>query len=258
MTFGWFPDSINQAKKTVNTEILDYGNLDIKQINVVDFPEDQYYRNETEKNQIVIHHTVSGDGVLGDINWWKMTKDRVATHVIIDRNGAIYQCYSSKYWGHHLGVSKDFLKNYGFTDWQTRNVLLNKRSIGIELDSWGGLVKGDDNKFYPAKYNENTKKFDADMRFSPILLKNVVEYKDGFRGFNFFEKYTTEQIMSLAQLIKYWGKAYNIPISYNPDMWDISDNALSGISGVWGHISYRKDKSDVHPDNKLIKMLKSL
>jgi hypothetical protein len=41
-------------------------------------------------------------------------------------------------------------------------------------------------------------------------------------------------------------------------MWDISKKGLSGIPGVYTHNSYRKDKSDISPQPKMIAMLKSL
>ena len=41
-------------------------------------------------------------------------------------------------------------------------------------------------------------------------------------------------------------------------MWDVSKNALTGKPGVWSHTSYRFDKSDIHPQQEVIDMLKSL
>ena len=73
-----------------------------------------------------------------------------------------------------------------------------------------------------------------------------------------FEKYTKSQIKTLAQLLIFWSKRYNIPLDYNEDMWGISNKALGGEPGVWAHVSYRKDKSDCHPQPELVEMLKSL
>lgn len=252
---GLLPDTHKQANERLNSEIIDYGKLDLSSINIVDFPYEQYYRVLTDKNQISMHHTVSGPGVAGDIRWWEMTKDRVATHVIVGREGDIHQCFSSKYWGHHLGVKSSVFTSYGLSDPKKRNVILNKAAIGIEIDSWGGLVKHNE-KYYPAKWDGS--KNIANLKAKPIAKKNVIEYKDGFRGFKYFERYTAKQIKALAQLLKYWGNVYDIPLDYNSGMWDVSIDALSGKSGVWGHTSYRSDKSDIHPQPNLIKMLKSL
>lgn len=242
-SFGFFPDTYEFVKKENDKEKKELNELDLKKIIQVDFPDDQYYKKQTNKKQIVLHHTVSGQGVSGDINWWRQTASRIATHIIVDWEGKIYQCYSSKYWGHHLGVKA------------SNNEILNKKSIGIEIDSWGGLIRF--NKlWYPAKWNSKLKKFVANINVAPI--NNVQIYPEGFRGFYGFEKYTDDQILSVRKLLIYWHKRYGIPIKYNSDMWDINQDALNGKEGVWTHVSYRNDKSDCHPQPELIAMLKSL
>lgn len=57
------------------------------------FPDTQYLKERTVKRQIVLHHTASGPGVDGDINWWMRTPERVATHFIIDREGQVHQLF---------------------------------------------------------------------------------------------------------------------------------------------------------------------
>ena len=44
----------------------------------------------------------------------------------------------------------------------------------------------------------------------------------------------------------------------NLEEWNISSNALSGKNGIYTHVSYREDKSDMHPQAELIAMLQSL
>ena len=83
--------------------------LDLNKIVGVNFPVEQYIATATGKNQIVIHHTVSGSGVDGDINHWLSSSARVATALIIDREGVIHQCFSSRYWAHHLGIKTGFI-----------------------------------------------------------------------------------------------------------------------------------------------------
>jgi N-acetylmuramoyl-L-alanine amidase len=219
-------------------------NLNLNELIQVDFPEDQYFKEETNKNQIVLHHTVSGGDALGDINYWKSNPDKVATAIVADRSGKIYQCYSTKYWAYHLGLKT------------SSNVPLNKGSIGIEIDSWGGLVKHTDGNWYPAVWDTTLKKYTPNLKVKAI--ENVVEFTQGFRGFYGFEKYTDAQIESVRKLLVFWNEKYKIPLKYNSDMWDISQKALNGESGVWTHVSYRSDKSDCYPDERLIAMLKSL
>ena len=243
ISFGLFPDGNSYVDKQKNVEKKAVEELDLKKIVQVDFPDDQYYKTQTSKKQIVLHHTVSGQGVEGDISWWRSTAARVATHMIVGWDGTIYQCYSSKYWGHHLGIKA------------SNNVALNKASIGIEIDSWGGLVRYN-RQWYPAKWDKDLKKSVANTRVAPI--QNIQSYPEGFRGYYAFEKYTNEQILAVRKLLVYWKSRYGIPLKYNEAMWDLNDDALSGKKGVWTHVSYRADKSDCHPQPELINMLKSL
>ena len=237
------PVSTATAEKEKVKEAKVLAKLDLSKIISVDFPNDQYFRDAQPKKQIILHHTVSGQGVNGDIAWWRSTADHVATAIIVDWKGDIYQCFGSKYWGYHLGLKT------------ANNKQLNKESIGIEIDAWGGLVRTN-RLWYPAKWDKKLKKNIANTRVAPI--QNVQVYDQGFRGFYGFEKYTDAQIEAVRQLLVFWGERYKIPLDYKNDMWDISNKALAGESGVWSHISVRKDKSDCHPQPELIQMLKSL
>lgn len=212
----------------------------IDKIVKVDFPNTQYVVEETVKNQIILHHTVSGDGVQGDIAWWKSTPERVATHFVIGREGTIYQNYNTRYWAYHLGLS-----NASFSKFDLLYKNLDKSSIGIEIDSWGYLTRKND-KFYSAG---NT----------VVPLEKVQIYDAPFRGQLYYEKYTNAQIDILKELLIYLrdNKSKELVI-YRKEMFDISKDALRGVNGIWSHVSYRSDKSDCHPQSELIEMLKSL
>lgn len=218
--------------------------LDLKKISPVDFPVDKYYPEIFEKTQTVLHHTVSGPGIRGDVNTWLNNSARIATCIIVDRNGTPYQCFGSKYWAHHLGVKSSFLKERGFDDYMYRNVELNRSSIAIEIDNWGGIVRKG-NKFYNAYNGE-------------VDPSDIIQYDKPFRGYSFFEKYTQKQIETVGELLLFWHDRYNISLKYNEDMWDVSNKALAGENGVWTHVSYRPDKSDCHPQPELISMLKEI
>ena len=237
------PVTETTAKKEMAKEQKVLKKLNLKEIITVDFPEDQYIREAQDKNQIVIHHTVSGQGVNGDIAWWRKTADRVGTAIIVGWDGKIYQCFGSKYWAYHLGLKT------------SSNKKLNQGSIGIEIDAWGGLVRTN-RLWYPAKWSKDLKKFVANTKVAPI--QNVQTYPNGFRGFYGFERYTDAQIEAVRQLLVFWSERYKIPLDYHADMWDYSRNAMNDKSGVWTHVSYRKDKSDCHPQPELVEMLKSL
>jgi len=206
----------------------------------VDFPVEQYIPRITEKNQIVLHHTVSpSNSVKGDIATWLRSKLRIATCMIIDEDGTPFQCFSSKYWAYHLGIKSSVFKKHNI-----KYELLDDNSIGIEIDSAGGLTKkgGEWYDTYNHKLSDD----------------KVVEYPDAYRGYHAFQKYTNEQIETVRELLVFWNKRYGIPLDYNEDMWDVSENALKGTPGIWSHTSYRSDKSDIHPQKELIDMLKKL
>jgi len=213
--------------------------LDLSEIVSLSFPDDQYIRKEYPKTQVVLHHTASGRGVNGDFRWWVKDKKRIAVALIIGADGTIYQLFSSAYWAYHLGLRDSTFHKKG-----VEYKLLDKTSIGIEIDSWGWL-KESKGKFYAYTGQEVSK-------------DSIVEYKDAFRGKHFYEAYTPEQIESVRQLLVFFHEKYGISLAYNEDMWDVSENALRGNNGIYTHVSFRPDKFDCHPQPELIKMLKSL
>lgn len=206
-----------------------------------EFPQTEYFKEEHPKKIIVIHHTASGNGVEGDISWWKKDPQRIATPFIIDREGVIHQIFDEKYWGHHLGIQPQTMRIHGS---KTTNLRLNQLSIAIELDSWGGLVRRGE-KFYSYTGAE-------------VPKENVVEYPQPYRGFKYFEKYTQAQITALRDLLKHLVAKWGIRSEYNANMFEFNGNAVRGTHGIWTHTSYRPDKNDCHPQPELINMLKSL
>lgn len=205
------------------------------------FPITQYYKTEMPKKIIVLHHTVSGVGIAGDINWWKQTPERVGTPFIIGRDGVITQIFDEKYWIHHLGIKQYILNQFGS---RVSNERLNQLSIGIEIDSWGGLVKKN-GKWYNYAGGE-------------VKTCDVQEYPKGFRGYYGFEKYTTAQLIAVKELLQHLVLKYSIPKAYNENIFDLNAAALKGTHGIWSHVSYRPDKSDCHPLPELINILKNI
>lgn len=226
--------------------------LDFSKIKQVKNFEGQFVKEETQKSQIVLHHTVSGQGVEGDLAWWRQTKERIATAIVIDRDGTIYQCFSTRFWGYHIGpVSSSFR----IIDQPYRKC--DPNTIGVEIDSWGPLLK-QDGKYFPARWSADKNRYEPWFRAGEIVAKNVVEYDRPYCGFKYYERYTPEQIRSLEDLIRYWNQYWKIPVDYNPGMWKLSAAALIGRPGIYTHVSFRKDKSDCHPQPELIKMLQGL
>lgn len=229
--------------------------LDLSSINQINYPSNKYYKTVHQKNQVVLHHTVSGAGISGDVSHWIKNQYRIGTCVIVDREGTINQLFSSQYWAYHLG-----LKRKHFQDLGLKYQDLNKTSIGIELDNWGGLVQRNGIWYAsPNNFGTGNLKTKSGGILKVIVPSDSVQlYSEAYRGYYGFEKYTNEQIDSTMKLLKYWHDRYNIPLNYNENMWDVNKYAMSGASGVWTHTSFRTDKSDCHPQPELIQALKNL
>jgi len=94
-----------------------------------------------------------------------------------------------------------------------------------------------------------------------IEAENVTDLGSKWRTYQYFEKYTDSQIESCKKLIMSLAYFFNIPINniaYDAKWFDIQQDALSGIPGIWTHVNYRKDKTDCFPQPELIAMLNSL
>jgi len=211
----------------------------------IDFPSNQYIREEHPKRQIYLHHTAGNSSGTNVFKWWASNPERVATCVSIagpgsaDGDGKIVQGFSSKYWAYHLGVKRNVFDAFGvpFTN-------LDKNSIGIEICNWGQLSYTG-GKFYNYVGGE----VPADQ-----VIKLDVPYKRHI----YFHNYSDAQIQSVKDLLLLWKDRYGIPIKYNEDIWTVTQRALRGEAGVFTHNSVRADKVDIYPHPKMIAMLKSL
>lgn len=265
----------NLDPKFADDKVAEYLSNNVKDYRYIYYPSNRYYSTSTEKKQIVLHHTASGDGSAQDILWWEKNSDRVAVSFIITRHGEILQLFSTNYWAYHLGITDKLLSEYGTVG--INNEKLNSESIGIEIDSWGGLVYSG-GYWYPPIQNSNSV---ADTRNKPIPVADVIQYtasqySKGYHGFYGFERYTPEQIKALRTLIYAIGSVWTkIPLGYVNDIyssdsvnmwgkdvvlgvWTAEHDAYAQKLGIWTHVSYLPDKSDCHPQPELITMLKSL
>lgn len=217
--------------------------LDLNKIKWYPAPQKEYHQEIFNKKQITLHHTASGGNSKGDMDYLNGdAQGAVNTAFFLDRDGTWWQAFSSKYWSAHLGVPQSTFVKFK-VDNNVKN--LHQHSIAIEIDSWGYLTKKGD-KYYSY----------AGVEVKP---ENVIYYKDGFLGQDYYEKYTNAQISALQDMLVYLCNTYNISKEYNCNMWEVSADALSGKNGIWTHISYRESgKWDCHPQPELITMLESL
>jgi N-acetyl-anhydromuramyl-L-alanine amidase AmpD len=230
------------------------------------FDANQYYAQETPKKQVYLHFTVSGYGAKGDIDWWRKDPQRVAAHFIIDYDGIIHQLYSTRFWANHLGVKEEFFRKIlgeahmivtpsGNTQ---NNQILNQQSIAIEIDTWGPLLQAQDGNFYPITWDPDARAYKPNTKIAPLDKSHILKLDTPYHGFTYYERFSEGQIKSVEMLLYYFNEKYGIPLTYNPDMFEVSKNALLGTPGVWSHTSVRPDKYDIMPQPEMIAMLKSL
>ncbi len=246
------PSTSSNVSKINENLWINLSPINLTKIKLYPFPQEKYYHNEYPKTQIVLHHTVSGMSIDGDIQTWINGKYNVGVAIIIDREGTPWQLFSSKYWAYHLG---------------TGDHSLDKHSIGIEIDNWGGLILGDGTNKQFGKNEDGSPRliytatgkyytvYGNSVNLSP---QDIQYYPEKYRGYNYFEKYTNAQIRTVGELILFWRNKYNIPLYYNPSIFNFSEEAVGGKPGLWSHTSYRKDKSDIHPQPEMIEMLKTV
>jgi N-acetyl-anhydromuramyl-L-alanine amidase AmpD len=213
--------------------------LDISKIKQVRLKESQYFAEDSPKNQIYLHHTAGNGNAEAVSRYWNGTSDRVATAFVVGQDGLIVQCFSSKHWAWHLGISKSEFKGQG-APYQN----LDKTSVGIEVCNWGYL-KEKDGKFY--------------NYVGARVPESMVTTLDApYKGFKHWYKYTDAQIESTRQLVVYLCKTYGIPNEYREQIFSLDKEAFMGTPGIYTHNSVRKDKSDIYPCPRMIEMLKSL
>jgi N-acetyl-anhydromuramyl-L-alanine amidase AmpD len=156
--------------------------------------------------QIVPHYT-AGFSADSSIAGWKADPDRVGTPYIIERDGTVVQTLDpDKGWLWHLGGNNSIVvpnnKIKGNPIITTQASTINRRSLGIELANIGHLtLKRDTLYSYVGpfcKLTETEKYWKA-----PQL----------WRGFQYWERFTTPQLSALKELVKSLSIRYRIPMS---------------------------------------------
>ncbi len=209
-------------------------------------PKSQYCTEVTDKEMIVLHHTVGGDSS-STFAYWLGSKEKVATHFLVDRNGTITKCFDEKYWAYHLYVASP-----GNRITKSHKKLGNeydKKSIGIELCNLG-QVSLRDGIFY-------------DLYKRAVYPDKVIKIKS-YKGYEYWEKYTEAQLEAIEYLILTLCEKYpkikekaKLQIDYS-DISEISQEALEFKRGVVSHANLRTDKYDTAPQPQLIEMLNKI
>lgn len=231
------------------------------EIKKVAFAVAQYYPIDHPKTQIVLHHSAGWDNARGMFDGWSSDKQRVATCCGIVDDGTIFQIYDERFWAYHVNVRSKGNKTIAedpryarYCDQHTA-VLIENRTIAVEVCNWGGL------KLIGGKYHTwasravNPELYKKDVT---VDEKKIIHYTGGFRGSEYFERYTDHEIEALWKLIRSWAKRFKISTSIKGNIFDINEDALKGTPGIFTHCSYRIDKQDLHPQPEIIQMLNAL
>ena len=211
--------------------------------------DNQYFQEETDKTQIVLHHTVGGSA-RSTFEYWQSNPDRIATAYIVERDGTIYEVFDPLYWAHHLGLK------------MPKNVTYNKRTIGIELASEGSLRSGTElNMRSPIAFDPNyLYAFDIDVPPFSHAKKLYHLYNDDVNGhkfFNagiewrdymFFDAYDEPQVVATIALVNHLCEQFSIPkeLIPNADKLEFDVSTLEH-SGIITHANCRADKTDLSP-----------
>jgi len=228
-------------------------------------PNHAYHNQPTEKKSIFLHHTAGWQNPYRVIDHWGERPHKVATEYIIGgqsihndnskHDGKILQAIPNNCWAWHLGIG---------------NQPLHRESIGIELCSFGKITKGyfekdQDGIPKPIARGKNSYFTYVGQEVDP---EQVIELETPFRGYNYFHKYSTEQIKSLKKLLLHLSEKHNIDIREGlPNLirkegvkaFDrVGTKVCADIPGVWSHGNVTSDKFDVSPQEGLIEMLLGL
>jgi N-acetylmuramoyl-L-alanine amidase len=160
-----------------------------------------------------------------------LTTNHVSVPFVIARNGIIYNLFASKYWSYHLGAGA-----------VGGNTAMSKESIGIELSNIGPLKRINGNLVTTYADTDVYCKLDEHQYYSTV--------NPGYRGYQYFAKFTQVQYNALSLLIRFLCARYNIPkiFQLEADRYEImTADGFRSFSGVVSHVSCRRDKTDIGP-----------
>lgn len=200
-------------------------------------PEGQYNTGKHKKSGICVHHTVGGTAE-STFHWWNSNTSKVGTAYIIDRDGTLLEVFDPEYWAWQFG-----LKIWGNAD----RYAFERRFIGIELASEGGIIEKD-GKFY------------CYDRISPRTEKSADEIFDAgkdYRSYRYFDRYEPAQIETLTELVNHLCDRFDIPHRMLHRPMDYYGEEIKDFEGIIGHVNVRKDKTDPCPSPELWETMKT-
>jgi hypothetical protein len=209
-------------------------------------PKGTYFEGPVKKQWIFLHHTAGWDNPYQVADMWaRDNRGNVATEFILGgqsvKNGStkydgeLIQCFPDGGYGWHTG---------------TGNSVMHRNSIGIEVCCMGQIVNG---KTYVGTVADPSQ---------------IVKLAKPFRGYQYWHRYSDEQIRVLKNWILYCSNKYNIDPRVGLVEWvkekgadgfDVLDLAKANSTpGMYSHTNVMRGKVDMFPQQELIDMLLSL
>lgn len=197
---------------------------------------------------VMIHHTAGHANPFNVVNNWNNdTIGRIATEFVI--GGCDAKTGDCKYDGVTVQAFPE-----GAQAWhigRSGSSYMVRHTVGIELCSFGYL-------------NEEFETYVG----SKIHVTQVASLEQAFRGFNFWHKYSDEQLKALKKLLLFISTRDDIDLSVGLVDWvkkegakafEFKQDAFEGkVKGLLTHTNVRKDKFDCFPQAELIDMLLSI
>ncbi len=189
-------------------------------------PAQEFFPPSGPKTGIAIHHTVGGSAE-STVRWWLADEQMVGTAFIIDHDGTVYEVFDPAGWAWQFGLK-----------WPpSQKIKFERRFIGIEIASEGGLI-------------ESNGKLYAFDRVSPKTEKpssEAFDYGSLYRSYRYFDKYEDAQVAALLELINDLCERLQIKRQVPDRFFDYYGDALADFEGIIGHTMVRQDKTDPAP-----------
>jgi hypothetical protein len=233
-------------------------------------PENEYRKGEGSNDWVCMHQTAGWNNPYATIDQWgRDTRGEVATEFVI--GGQKITDGDSKYDGEALQCFPEGIGAYG---WHlgTGNSFMHRNTVGLELNNFGYLTKGGFNKRIDGKSVFIQRKKDHLYTYVGTEIapdsNQVVKLSKEFRGFEFWHKYSDDQLKKSKEILKYIENRDSIDIRRGlPDLirqkgisaFDIVDTEMcKKIKGLWSHTNLTKTKFDIFPQEEMVDMLLSL
>lgn len=183
-------------------------------------------------DMIVLHYTALGN-TKEVIDLFLSPDSRVSCHYLITRGGIVYQFVDDEDTAWHTGIPEreNLSSEENFLRVIRRNIIKpNQRSIGIELENWGPLLKKDNRLFT--------------WRQTPFR-GNYIKIDESF-----WERYKKKQLVKLVKLLRRIMSLYKIPLEFpplGPLNYHGDPYMLQDFRGILGHSAIDDTKMDPGP-----------